>query len=101
LGRRNGSLDKSGLMIAASRLLLYDKDHPEDYQIFELDTTKQVLASPTIMQEKNYPSKKYSRSYVLYFMGDEVDDHPTYNVDMLKKEYAPNLKDNAPFFVSL
>lgn len=101
LGRRNGALDKSGLMIAASRLLLYDKDHPEDYQVFELDTTKHVLASPTIMQEKNYPSKKYSRSYVLYFMGGEVDDHPTYNVDMLKKEYAPNLKNNAPFFVSL
>lgn len=101
LGRRNGSLDKSGLMIVASRLLLYDKDHPENYQIFELDTTKQVLASPKIMQEKNYPTKKYSRSYVLYFMGNEIDDHPTYNVDMLKKEYALNLKNNAPFFVPL
>lgn len=101
LGKRNGSLEKSGLMIAASRLLLYNKDNPEEYQIFELDTTKQVLASPTIMQEKNYPSKKSSRSYVLYFMGAEVEGHPTYNVELLKKEYAPNLKNNAPFFVPL
>lgn len=101
LGKRNGSLEKSGLMIAASRLLLYDKDNPTQYQVYELDTTKQVLANSEIMIEKGYPSAKTSRSYVLYFMGNEVIDHPYYNVELLKQEYAPTLKNNAPFFVDL
>lgn len=100
LGRRNGSLDKSGLMIVASRLLLYNKDKPSEYQVYELDTTKQVLASPEIMKQKEYPSTN-PRSYVLYFIGAEIKDAPPYNVEALRQEYAPELKNNAPFFVSL
>lgn len=100
LGRRNGSLDKSGLMIVASRLLLYNKDKPSEYRVYELDTTKQVLASPEIMKQKEYPSEK-PRSYVLYFMGAEITDAPPYNVEALRQEYAPDLKNNAPFFVQL
>lgn len=100
LGRRNGSLDKSGLMIVASRLLLYNKDKPTEYHVYELDTTKQVLASPEIMKAKKYPNKN-PRSYVLYFMGTEIKDAPPYDVDYLRQTYAPDLKNNAPFFVQL
>ncbi|MBD5268437.1 MAG: hypothetical protein HDS45_02395 [Bacteroides sp.] len=101
LGRRNGSIDKSGLMIAASRLLLYNKDNPSDYKVYNLDVTKQVLASPQTMQEKNYPGAKSSRSYILYFMGAEVKEHPNYDVTALRLQFAPNTKNNSPFFVEL
>lgn len=100
LGRRNGSLDKSGLMIVASRLLSYNKDKPNEYHVYELDTTKQVLASLEIMKQKEYPSTN-PRSYVLYFIGTEINDYPPYNVEALRQEYAPDLKNNAPFFVQL
>lgn len=101
LGKRNGSLEKSGLMIAASRLLIYDKENPENYIVFNLDTTKQILANDEIMEQKGYPRSKTSRSYVLYVMGDEVKDHPKYDVISLRKQFAPDLKNNAPFFVEL
>lgn len=101
LGRRNGSQDRSGLMIAASRLLLYDKDNPADYRIFNLDTTKQVLASADIMKAKHYPGLKDKNRYVLYMMGKEVTDHPDYDVTALRQRHAPDSKNNAPFFVEL
>lgn len=101
LGRRNGSLEKSGLMIAASRLLLYDKEHPENYRVFNLDTTKQILANKEIMEQKGYPGSKASRKYVLYVMGDEVKEHPKYDVISLREQFALNSTNNAPFFVEL
>ncbi len=101
LGRRNGSIDQSGLMLAALRLLLYNKDNPSDYKVYNLDVTKQVLASPQTMQEKGYPGAKSSRSYILYFMGAEVKEHPIYDVTALRSRFAPNTKNNSPFFVEL
>lgn len=101
LGRRNGSIDKSGLMLAASRLLLYDKDNPLDYKVYNLDVTKQVLASPHMMQEKGYPGAKTSRSYILYFIGAEVAEHPLYDVTTLRSRFALDTKNNSPFFVEL
>lgn len=101
LGRRNGSIDKSGLMISASRLLLYDKDNPSDFKVYNLDVTKQVLASPQTMQEKGYPGANPSRSYVLYFIGAEVTEHPIYDVMALRSRFAPDTKSNSPFFVEL
>lgn len=101
LGRRNGSLDKSGLMIAASRLLLYDKDNPERYKVYNLDATKQVLANNEMMKDKNYPGLKPNRSYVLYVMGEEVKEHPRYDVKALREVFAPDSKNNSPFFVEL
>lgn len=101
LGRRNGSIDKSGLMLAASRLLLYDKDNPSDYKVYNLDVTKQVLASPQTMQEKGYPGAKASRSYILYFLGAEIKEHPNYDANSLRAKFAPNTNNNSPFFVEL
>ena len=101
LGRRNGSIDKSGLMIAASRLLLYDKDNPSNYKVYNLDVTKQVLASPQTMLDNGYPGAKSSRSYVLYFIGAEVAEHPIYDVMTLRSRFAPDTKSNSPFFVEL
>ena len=101
LGRRNGSLDKSGLMIVANRLLLYDKDKPERYKVYNLDTTKQILANNDMMKQKKYPGLKSGRSYVLYMIGSEVNDHPNYDVISLRKDCAPDSKPNSPFFVEL
>lgn len=101
LGRRNGSIDKSGLMIAATRLLLYDKDDPSNYKVYQLDVTKQVLASPQTMQDKNYPGAKGTRSYILYVMGEEIKEHPTYDASALRVKFAPDTRNNSPFFVKL
>lgn len=101
LGRRNGSLDKSGLMIAASRLLLYDKGHTDQYRIFKLDVTKQILASAEIMRQKSYPGAKGNRSYILYMIGEEVTDHPDYDVTELRKIHIPGNNFHVPFFVEL
>lgn len=101
LGRRNGSIDKSGLMIAASRLLLYDKDNPSDYKIYNLDVTKQILASSETMLDKGYPGAKRKRSYILYFIGAEICEHPLYDPIALRQSFAPDTKNNAPFFVEL
>lgn len=101
LSRRNGSIDKSGLMLAASRLLLYDKNDPADYKVYNLDVTKQILASQQTMQDKGYPGAKGNRSYILYFMGAEVKEHPKYDVTSLRSEFASNTTNNAPFFVVL
>lgn len=101
LGRRNGAIDKSGLMITASRLLLYNKDNPSDYKVYNLDVTKQVLASSQTMKDKGYPGAKGSRSYILYFIGAEVEDHPIYDPTKLRQSFAPGTTNNAPFFVEL
>ena len=101
LGQRNGSIDKSGLMIAASRLLLYNKNNPSDYKVYNLDVTKQVLASSQTMKDKGYPVAKDSRSYILYFIGAEVEEHPIYDPTKLRQSFAPGTTNNAPFFVEL
>ena len=101
LGKRNGSLEKSGLMISATRLLLYDKDNPSDFKVYNLDTTKQILANSEIMIQKSYPNARPNRSYILYVMGEEVLDHPNYNVVELRETFAPNSNNNSPFFVEL
>lgn len=101
LGKQDGSLGKSGLMISASRLLLYDKDNPTDFKVFHLDATKQIIANREMMIQKGYPDANPNRNYVLYVMGDEVFDHPKYNVDLLRHIFAPNTGNNSPFFVEL
>ena len=88
-------------MIAASRLLLYNKDNPADYKVYNLDVTKQVLASPQTMKDKGYPGAKGSRSYILYFIGAEVEEHPNYDASALRVKFAPGTKNNSPFFVVL
>lgn len=101
LGRRNGSLEKSGLVFSATRLLLYNADNSKEYKVYTLDTTKQILANQAMMKEKNYPRARGNRSYVLYVVGDEVKDFPKYDVESLRKTFAPNSNNNSPFFVEL
>lgn len=101
LGRRNGSLDKSGLIVSASRLLLYDLKHPQEYIIYQLDTTKQILADNGIMQAKGYPDLKPNKSYILYVMGEALEKLPVYDVLKLRERTAPKLPKNAPFFVNV
>ena len=37
LGDRSGAVSKSGLVVSASKLLLYDIHNPKEYKMFELD----------------------------------------------------------------
>lgn len=97
IGERNGGIDKSGTIVAASRLLLYNSKNPEEYQVYRLDSTKQLLVCSSVMEEKKYPGIKPGREYILYVVGEKVSK--TYSVQDLKKENAPQLKKNAPFFV--
>lgn len=101
LGSRNGSIEKSGLMIAATRLLLYNRKNPKDYKVYNLDTTKQILANQEMMKQKEYPRARGKRRYVLYMVGDEVKEHPKYDVVSLRKDFAPESEPNAPFFAEL
>lgn len=99
LGNRNGAMDKSGMIVSASRLLLYNSSNPNDYKVFQLDFSKQIFANSELMKTKGYPDLKENRKYLLYSIIEEVDNHPSYNVERLKEEHAPEIKKGAPFFV--
>ena len=101
LGNRDGAICKSGLIVSASRLLLYDYKNPTNYEVFHLDSSKQIIANNDLMQSKNYPNLKSNRDYILYVLGDCIEDKPSYNVNELKQRYAPKLRIGSPFFVNI
>ncbi len=49
IGNRDGAISKSGVIVSASKLLLYNFRKPSEYKIYNLDTTKQILANYEIM----------------------------------------------------
>ena len=100
LGQRNGAVDKSGTIVSASRLLLYNPRNPQEYIVYRLDISKQIIASNQMMRDKEYPNLKPDSEYILYVVGDEITSAPCYDVAKLKEEFAPSLKKVAPFFVS-
>lgn len=101
IGNRDGAIDRSGVAVSASRLLLYNYRNPMEYAIYSLDSTKQILASNEMMVSKGYPGIQPNREYLLYLLGDEVKSQQKYDVAELKEKYAPRLKEGAPFFVTL
>jgi hypothetical protein len=101
LGDREGAVPKSGMVVSASRLLLYDATNPEDYQLFELDSTNQIMATNDFMKSKGYPDLQPNNEYLLYVITDESKVKPYFDVESLRQSYAPRLKKGSPFFVNL
>ena len=101
LGDRNGSVSKSGLVISATKLLLYDSKNPKDYHVFELDSSNHIIAKNDLMKSKGYPDLKPGRDYLLYVITEESKVKPDYDVESLKQTYAPKLRKGSPFFVNL
>lgn len=101
LGDREGAVPKSGIVVSASRLLLYDVTNPEDYLLFELDSTNQIMATNDFMKSKGYPDLQPNNEYLLYVINDESKVKPYFDIKSLRQTYAPRLKKGSPFFVKL
>lgn len=101
LGDREGAVPKSGIVVSASRLLLYDATNPENYQLFELDPTNQIMATNDFMKSKGYPDLKPNNEYLLYVITDESKIKPDFDIESLRQIFAPKLKKGSPFFVNL
>ena len=102
LGNREGAMDKSGIIISASKLLLYNVDNPKEYQLYNLDETRQIFANYEFMREKGYPGLEPNREYLLYVIESLAPVTPKFENEKLKEQYAPDLKiKGAPFYVSL
>lgn len=100
LGNRNGGLDKSGTIISACKLILYNHKDLSDYKVYQLDYSKQIIANNSMMREKEYPGLKINREYILYVIGNELKNVPRYDIARLKEKYAAKLIKDAPFFVT-
>lgn len=101
LGDRSGAVSKSGLVVSASKLLLYDFQNPKEYQVFELDSSNHIIAKNELMKSKGYPNLKPNREYLLYMITEESRVKPNFDVEELKRTYAPKLRNGSPFFVNL
>lgn len=101
LGDRSGAVSKSGLVVSASKLLLYDFHNPKEYQVFELDSSNHIIAKNELMKSKGYPNLKPDREYLLYMITEESRVKPNFDVEELKQAYAPKLRKGSPFFVNL
>ncbi|MBO5748141.1 MAG: hypothetical protein J6R48_03850 [Muribaculaceae bacterium] len=101
LGDRSGAVTKSGLVVSASKLLLYDFHNPKEYKMFELDSSNHIIAKNELMKSKCYPNLKFDREYLLYMITEESRVKPNFDVEELKQTYAPKLKNGSPFFVNL
>lgn len=99
MGNRNGAMDQSGIIVSASRLLLYNSKNSKEYKVYALDPTIQIYANHELMESKGYPGLKKNRNYLLYSIIEEIEKHPEYDVVKLKEQYAPEIEKNAPFFV--
>ena len=101
LGNRAGAVSPSGMVVSASRLLLYNINNPKEYQVYKLDSSNQILANNELMKAKDYPNLKPDRDYLLYVITEELSIKPNFDVESLKDKYAPNLKNGSPFFVTI
>lgn len=101
LGNRIGAASKSGLVVSASRLLLYDSKNPTEYQVLNLDSSNHIIANNDLMKSKNYPDLKPDREYLLYVITEEAGVKPYFDVESLRQTYAPKLKKGSPFFVTI
>ena len=96
----SGAISKSGIVVSASRLLLYDSKNPKDYQVFELDPSSHIIAKNELMKSKAYPDLKPDREYLLYVITEESGVKPYFDVESLRQAYAPKLRKGSPFFVN-
>lgn len=99
LGNREGAMSTSGMVVSAIKLLLYNYNNPDEYQLFELDSSNHILANNELMKQRDYPELQPGNEYLLYVITGESADNSFFDVESLKKEYALNLKKGAPFYV--
>lgn len=100
LGNRSGAVENSQMMIAASRLLLYDLQNPAKYEIYELLPDRQTIATETLMKSLHYPGIKSGNDYLLYHVWRKMDKHPLYSVKVLRQQAgAEKTPYGAPFYV--
>ncbi len=99
IGAREGAIDKSQIIIAASRLLLYNFMNPNEYYVYDLDPTQQIFASYEKMQSLSYPGLQKNNEYLLYVLRNRITKHPHYTVAELKETYAScDIANGAPFY---
>ena len=101
LGNREGAVSQSGMVVSASKLLLYDYNNPKEYQLFDLDSSNHIIANNELMKGKNYPGLQPNNEYLLYVITGESTNNPYFDIESLKKEYAPNLIKGAPFYANM
>ncbi len=101
LGNREGAVSQSGMVVSASKLLLYNYDNPKEYQLFDLDSSNHIIANNELMKNKNYPDLQPDNEYLLYVIAGESTNNPYFDIESLKKEYAPDLVKGAPFYVNI
>jgi len=101
LGNREGAVSQSGMVVSASKLLLYDYNNPQEYQLLDLDSSNLIIANNAFMKNKNYPGLQPNNEYLLYVITGESTNNPYFDIESLKKEYAPDLINGAPFYVNL
>lgn len=99
-GQRKGAINKSGTLVSATKLVVYNKDNPKEYCSFQLDATKQIFATNEMMKEKDYPNLKKGRDYLLYVLGEEIQ-LPPIDIVKLREHHASGTEKNAPFFVTI
>lgn len=100
VGNRSGAVENSQMMIAASRLLLYDLQKPAKYEIYELLPDRQTIATETLMKSLHYPGIKSGNDYLLYHVWRKMDKHPLYSVKVLRQQAgAEKTPYGAPFYV--
>lgn len=90
---------RSGHLVGASRLLLYNSKKPSEYYVYDLDPLQQIMANQDVMTSYQYP-KHTGREYLLYVMGDEVKRHPDYDVIKIKEKNNRPVGSFTPFFVT-
>ena len=102
LGNRKGAIKNIGMVIPASRLVLYNFNKPEEYQVFELNKSQYTIADYNLMLDKKYPEPKPTNKYVLYSIKEESIVKPYYNIEDLKRRFAPkDAEEGAPFYFTI
>ena len=89
------------MVVSASKLLLYNYDNPKEYQLLDLNSSNHIIANNELMKNKNYPGLQPNNEYLLYVITGESTNNPYFDIESLKKEYAPDLINGAPFYVNL
>ena len=99
MGNRRGAVKNTSKIVAASRLILYNFENPQEYRVFDLSTSQHIIADYKLMIEKEYPNASPENKYILFTIKEELLIKPFYDINDLKNRFAsPNLIDGAPFF---
>jgi len=81
MGKRKGSAeDKPECFGLASRLYLYDLQHPDKVSVFSIVDHKEMFAAE--MKEMGYPKKSPSKSYMTFKIEEIGNNEDVYNLNI-------------------